>query len=106
MPPGDRRRRRLRGRDADGIQPRLERHGPWFYRRLHWEAGAVGQVRYLEAEAAGMDATGMGCFFDDVTHDILGLTDRRYQTLYHFTVGGPVEDARLTSLPGYPAPRD
>ncbi len=53
-----------------------------------------------------MDATGMGCFFDDVTHDILGLTDRRYQTLYHFTVGGPVEDARLTSLPGYPAPRD
>ena len=35
------------------FEPRLAAHGPWFYRRLHWEAGAIGQVLYLEAEAAG-----------------------------------------------------
>ena len=84
------------------FEPRLSAHGAWFYRRMHWEAGAIGQVLYLEAEAAGVGATGIGCFFDDATHEILGLTDRRYQTIYHFTVGGPVEDSRLTSLPGYP----
>jgi SagB-type dehydrogenase family enzyme len=85
------------------FEPRLSAHGAWFYRRLHWEAGAIGQVLYLEAEAAGVGSTGIGCFFDDATHEILGLTDRRYQTIYHFTVGGPVEDTRLASLPGYPA---
>ncbi len=80
----------------------LREHGAWFYRRLHWEAGALGQVLYLEAEAAGIRATGIGCFFDDPMHDLLGLKGRRYQTLYHFTVGGHVEDTRLTSLPAYP----
>ena len=24
-----------------------------------------------------------------------------YQSLYHFTVGGPLEDERLTTLPAY-----
>jgi SagB-type dehydrogenase family enzyme len=86
------------------FEPRLAACGPWFYRRLHWEAGAIGQVLYLEAEAAGVRATGMGCFFDDLTHELLGLQGRRYQTLYHFTVGGPVEDERLTTLPAYPPP--
>ena len=33
---------------------------------------------------------------------ILGLKDRVYQDLYHFTVGGPVEDTRLRTLPPYP----
>lgn len=92
---------------------RLQRHGPWFYRRLHWEAGAVGQVLYLEAEAAGVRGTGIGCFFDDSMHALLGMVgyrtpgdpDLRYQTLYHFTVGGPVEDPRLRTLPPYPAER-
>ena len=80
----------------------LERHGPWFYPRLFWEAGMIGQVLYLEAEAAGIRSTGIGCYFDDPMHHVLGLKDRSYQDLYHFTVGGPVEDARLTTLPAYP----
>jgi hypothetical protein len=87
----------------------LRRHGPWFYRRLHWEAGLIGQALYLEAEAAGLRATGIGCFFDDSTHQALGLpgyragdpSSRRYQVLYHFAVGGPVEDTRLRTLPPY-----
>jgi hypothetical protein len=29
------------------------------------------------------------------------LTDHAFQSLYHFTVGIPVEDARLTTEPGY-----
>jgi SagB-type dehydrogenase family enzyme len=77
--------------------------GPWFYPRLFWECGMIGQVLYLEAEAAGVRGTGIGCFFDDPVHRVLGLEGPRYQSLYHFTIGGPVEDPRLTTLPAYPA---
>ena len=80
----------------------LKQHGPWFYPRLFWEAGVIGQVLYLEAEAAGIRSTGIGCYFDDPMHEILGLKDQKYQDLYHFTIGEPVEDARLTTLPSYP----
>jgi nitroreductase len=79
----------------------LAEHGPWFYRHLFWESGAVGQVLYLAAEAAGARATGIGCFYDDPVHEVLGLEGHAFQSLYHFTVGVPVEDARLTSEPGY-----
>jgi SagB-type dehydrogenase family enzyme len=79
----------------------LRDRGPWWYRCLHWEAGILGHVLYLEAEAAGVRGTGMGCYFDDVVHELLGLADDRFQDLYHFTVGGPVEDRRLATLPPY-----
>ena len=80
----------------------LEKHGPWFYKRLFWETGLIGQVLYLEAEAAGVRSTGIGCFFDDPVHRVLGwYPDTRFQSLYHFTAGGPVEDHRLTTLPPY-----
>ena len=62
----------------------------------------IGQVLYLEAEAAGVRGTGIGCFFDDAVHEVFGLHGRAYQSLYHFTVGSPVEDTRLTTLPPYP----
>jgi len=80
----------------------LQTHGAWIYRRFFWETGMIGQVLYLEAEAAGIRSTGIGCFFDDPVHDIFGFKDRKYQSLYHFTVGGPVEDTRLTTSPPYP----
>ncbi|HXZ25713.1 MAG TPA: SagB/ThcOx family dehydrogenase [Nitrospiria bacterium] len=82
----------------------LSRYGAWFYRRLFWEAGLIGQVLYLEAEASGIRGTGIGCYFDDPMHQVLGLDDRRFQDLYHFTMGGPVEDTRLTTLPAYSVP--
>jgi nitroreductase len=84
------------------FEPPLKTYGPWFYRRLYWECGVIGQLFYLEAEACGIQATGIGCFFDDPVHELLGLRDRRYQSLYHFTLGGGVDDARLTTLPPYP----
>ena len=79
----------------------LEAFGPWFYRRLYWETGVIGQVLYLEAEASGIRSTGIGCFFDDLTHRVFGLTGDRFQVLYHFTMGGPVEDPRLRTHPPY-----
>jgi SagB-type dehydrogenase family enzyme len=80
----------------------LREDGPSFYRNLFWESGAVGQVLYLEAEAAGVRSTGIGCFYDDPVHSVLGLRGHAFQSLYHFTVGMPVEDTRLTTEPGYP----
>ncbi len=80
----------------------LEKFGPWFYKRLFWETGLIGQVLYLEAEAAGIRSTGIGCFFDDPVHRVLGFHPQTiWQSLYHFTVGGPLEDGRLTTLPPY-----
>ncbi len=74
---------------------------PWVYRELFWETGVLGQILYLEAETAGFRATGIGCFFDDAVHRLLGLDGLAWQSLYHFTVGGPVEDRRIRSLPPY-----
>ena len=85
----------------------IEAFGPWFYRRLHWEAGVVGQQLYLEAEASGIRATGIGCFFDDLTHRTFGIKDDRdikddrFAVLYHFTMGGAVDDARIQVVPPY-----
>jgi hypothetical protein len=79
----------------------LRARGAWWYRRLFWEAGVLGQVLYLAAEAAGVRSTGIGCYFDDLFHDLLGLAGDGFQDLYHFTVGGPVEDRRLATHPPY-----
>jgi SagB-type dehydrogenase family enzyme len=83
------------------LEPALTEHGAWMYRHLHWEAGAIGQILYIEAEAARLRATGIGCFFDDAVHELLGLRDRSLQSIYHFTVGGPVPDSRLRTLGAY-----
>ncbi|MFW5636499.1 MAG: SagB/ThcOx family dehydrogenase, partial [Thermodesulfobacteriota bacterium] len=74
---------------------------PYKYRHLFWETGMIGQVLYLEAEAYGVRGTGIGCFFDDPVHELLGLKDSTFQSLYHFTVGDPVEDERLSTYPPY-----
>ena len=75
--------------------------GAYWYRRLFWEAGVVGQALYLEAEAHGLRSTGIGCYFDDLMHRALGLEDDEFQSLYHFTVGGPLDDERLVTHPAY-----
>ncbi len=83
------------------FEGRLRQGGAWWYPRLFWEAGVVGQVLYLEAEAAGVRGTGIGCLFDDPVHEVVGIKDLSIQSLYHFTVGGPVDDQRLMTLPPY-----
>jgi SagB-type dehydrogenase family enzyme len=77
------------------------RREPFRYRQLFWESGMIGQILYLEAEACGLRGTGIGCFFDDLVHDLMGLETDAYQSLYHFTVGVPLEDPRVTTLPPY-----
>ena len=84
------------------FEPALRERGEWFYRRLFWESGLIGQVLYLEAEAAGARSTGIGCFYDDAVHEVAGLTGHAWQSLYHFSMGMPVEDERLTTEMGYP----
>ncbi|AZG37328.1 SagB/ThcOx family dehydrogenase [Shewanella psychromarinicola] len=79
----------------------LATYGASFYRNLFWEAGMIGQVLYLEAEAAGIGATGIGCYFDDPVHTAFGIETREWQSFYHFTVGSPIDDNRLTTLPAY-----
>ncbi|HEY8260055.1 MAG TPA: SagB/ThcOx family dehydrogenase [Methylosinus sp.] len=85
----------------------LAEDGPFAYRRLHFEAGLIGQAFYLWATACGFAGTGIGCFFDDEVHDVLGLArdETRFQDVYHFTVGGAIDDARILTLPPYPDER-
>ncbi|MGD9546224.1 MAG: SagB/ThcOx family dehydrogenase [Candidatus Krumholzibacteriia bacterium] len=80
----------------------LAEFGPGFYPRLFRETGMIGQMLYLEAEAAGLRGTGIGCFFDDEVHGGLGLKGTGWQSLYHFTVGGAVDDPRLQTGEAYP----
>ena len=72
---------------------------PAAYRDIHREAGLIGQVLYLQAEMLGMRGTGIGCFFDDPIHELLGLTDETFQTIYHFTVGLALDDTRIENIP-------
>jgi len=61
----------------------------------------IGQLLYLEAEESGIGATGIGCYFDNPVHTAFGIVSSEWQSFYHFTVGGPVEDNRLITLPAY-----
>lgn len=79
----------------------LSAAGPGMYPRMFWETGVIGQLLYLEAEAAQIRGTGIGCFFDDEVHRALGINDHSWQSLYHFTMGGPVDDQRIQSFDAY-----
>lgn len=81
--------------------PVIERD-PERYRELFRHAGLIGQVLYLEAEAIGYRGTGIGCYFDDALHELIGLQDTQWQSLYHFAVGMPVLDSRIETTPPYP----
>ena len=71
------------------------------YPLLFWETGMIGQALYLAAESSGYRGTGIGCFFDDLVHDLLGLKDQQWQSLYHFTVGKHIDDMRISTKPAY-----
>jgi nitroreductase len=79
----------------------LKQHGAHRYKELYWECGAIGQQLYLEATSMGLSGTGIGCFLDDDMHRLLGLTNNRYQILYHFTVGRGYVDSRIMTRPAY-----
>lgn len=89
------------------FRPVLAAEGPAAYRRLHWEAGLIGHVMYLEATAQGLSATGIGCFFDPLVLRVLGLSETQedWRSLYHLAIGQAVEDRRLSTLPAYGEPK-
>lgn len=74
---------------------------PWEYKHIHWEAGLIGQVLYLEATAHNLNGTGIGCFFDDLMHELLGIKGTNFQDIYHFTLGKAVEDPRIQTIEPY-----
>lgn len=65
------------------------------YRYAHFEAGAIGHRLYLAAEALGLQATGIGAFFDDQVHRYLDLKPEQGYVIYHFAIGHAVRDPRL-----------
>ena len=79
----------------------LQEYGAHRYKELYWECGAIGQQLYLEATSMGLSGTGIGCFLDDIMHELLGLKDNRFQILYHFTVGRGYVDSRILTKPAY-----
>jgi SagB-type dehydrogenase family enzyme len=78
-----------------GLARACEAYGDRGYRYAHFEAGAAGQRMYLAAEALGLQATGIGAFFDDQVHSYLELDPARCQVIYHFAIGHAVRDPRL-----------
>ncbi len=74
---------------------------PAGYDLLFREAGRVGQALYLHAEAEGLGSSGIGCYFDDPLHELLGLQDQRLQTVYMFTVGRARPELGVTDEPAY-----
>lgn len=69
---------------------------PGGYDMLLCEAGRLGQALYLNAQAEGIGSSGIGCFFDDPIHEMLGLQDQRLQALYMFTVGPALAERGVT----------
>ena len=72
-------------------------YGDRGYRYVHFEAGAIGQRLYLAAEALGLGATGVGAFYDDEVHRHLNLRPKQGQVVYHFAIGYPVPDPRISA---------
>src|ERR1019366_7049461 len=72
-------------------------YGDRGYRYGHFEAGAIGQRLYLAAEALGLGATGIGAFYDDEVCRHLSLTPKQRQVVYHFAIGYPVPDPRISA---------
>ncbi len=71
------------------------------YKELYFECGSIGQQLYLEATSLNLNATGIGCFLDDVFHQLLGLKSNQFQSLYHFTVGKALVDNRVLNVKIY-----
>ncbi len=78
------------------LERAASRYGDRGYRYAHFEAGAIGHRLYLAAEALGLGATGIGAFYDDEVHRHLNLVPNQGQVVYHFAIGYPVPDPRVS----------
>jgi len=71
-------------------------NNPNSYRTLHWQAGLLGQLLYVNAYQRHMGATGMGCFLDPESS--MAFPVAGFQPLYHFALGPIQNDARFKPL--------
>ncbi|MCX6622685.1 MAG: SagB/ThcOx family dehydrogenase [Acidobacteria bacterium] len=78
-----------------GLERAGRAYGTRGYRYAHFEAGATGHRMYLAAEALGLQATGIGAFFDDRVNQYLEPRPEQSQVVYHFAIGHAVTDPRL-----------
>ena len=60
------------------FEPMVQAH-PWRYRQLYWEAGLLGHMLYLEAEAAGCAAP-VSVVFRRCFSRLLGLRGKHFQS--------------------------
>ncbi len=68
----------------------------YHYKLTLEEAGMIGHILYLEAEAKGIRGCGIGCFFDDlINEEILNF---KLQAVYNFTIGVPLIDERIIKV--------
>ena len=51
---------------------------------------------YLAAESLGLGATGIGAFYDDEVNHYLNVAPADGQVVYHFAIGYPVPDPRIS----------
>ncbi len=79
----------------------FEALNPITYKECLFEAGRIGQQLYIEATSLGLSATGIGCFFDDAAHNLLGLDIQKHQVVYNFTIGKALLDTRITTEEPY-----
>ena len=79
------------------LERAVRAYGDRGYRYVHFEAGAIGHRMYLAAEALGLGATGIGAFYDEAVHRYLNLAPEHGHVVYHFAVGYPVPDFRLSA---------
>jgi hypothetical protein len=89
--------------------------GPHQYRRMYWEAGAIGHLLYLDSTGVGWGSTGIGCFEDVPMRKLWVKEDEddgkkaqslsshfeNFLPLYHVAVGKPKKDSRIVDLPPY-----
>ena len=54
-----------------------------------------------EVITIGLRGTGIGCYFDDPVRETLGIADSGLRTVYHFTVGLPLDDPRIETTAAY-----
>ena len=62
-----------------------------------------GGSRGGACEAIQHEVARVAADFDDPVHQVFGFKGTDFQSLYHFTIGGAVDDPRLTTLPPYGA---
>ena len=68
----------------------------YHYKLTLQEAGMIGHILYLEAEAKGIRGCGIGCFFDDLINN--EILNGKLQAVYNFTIGVPLIDERIIKI--------